>query len=302
MSFANVTSRGELPDWAPGLAPVTKPANTATGRASRSLGCIGGSYAWKPWQSTCPHGLEPGPSGPRSKEILHPELHLPRAARDRVEDPPERRARHRRGRESEARVVPDVGRVHAELQRLPAGDARPLGDADVQVREHRPAEEIPADVAELTGIRIREFRPLVRSEVPDEAAFVVDAAFAPAAPGAIGRRLDDVRERVAARVDCDRPAALDHELTRELPPSQQAAIAKRQLPHELTLEHVRPIEIRQRVIERSIVDVERRAARRLVVCGADDRECRVVRARVLRPRERVARKVTDTVPIPPLEL
>src|SRR5712692_9521673 len=125
------------------------------------------------------------------EEVLHAQLYLTRAAQDRVEDPPERgiRAHGRGGWNPEAGSIEHVGRVDADLQSLPPHDARPLRDRNVQVREHRAAEKIPADVAEPTGIRIRELRSLFGVQVPHYAAFVVHDPFAPRTSPAVGRRL-----------------------------------------------------------------------------------------------------------------
>jgi hypothetical protein len=59
-------------------------------------------------------------------------------------------------------------------------------------------------------------------------------------------------------------------------PANRRSTPERQIPHTLRLEHVRPIEIRQRVVQFPIEDVERRARRGLVVGGADDGEGRIV--------------------------
>ena len=61
------------------------------------------------------------------------------------------------------------------------------------------------------------------------------------------------------------------------------------------------IEVRQRVVEVAVLDVEGGARRRLVVPRAHHRERRVVGARVLRARQRVSDEIAEPVGKAPLE-
>src|SRR5262249_47821064 len=70
-----------------------------------------------------------------SKHVFHAQLHLSGGAGDAVENPSERRARHRRRRETEAWVVQHVRRVDAYFEILTADDVGSLRQRNVEVRE-----------------------------------------------------------------------------------------------------------------------------------------------------------------------
>ena len=163
--------------------------------------------------------------------------------------------------------------------------------------------------------RQAELRPVVGVEEPHEARrLVVERAAEAFAAAAVGGRLHHVRQRVRARVDRERPAALPREASGEFPAADdlvhdgvdvaanRLAPAERQLDEEVRVEHVRAVEVRPRVVEAAVEDVERRARRRLVVGAGDHGERGIVRARVLRLRQRVAHHVVVPVGVPPFEL